>query len=73
MWCPAPPDRPARRALKILLSEADGQPYDLERNEIIALFNTLNKLSSSLETIDYMSNLLQDPLQADPKRLHADV
>jgi hypothetical protein len=56
---PRPPARPPCRALKILLSEADGQPYDLERNEIIALFNTLNKLSSSLETIDYMSNLLQ--------------
>eukprot|EP01047_Picozoa_sp_COSAG01_P107587 COSAG01_NODE_36583_length_515_cov_2.911058_1_plen_62_part_10 len=29
VWRPAPPPRPARRALKILLSEADGQPYDL--------------------------------------------
>jgi len=56
-------------ALKILLSEADGVPYDLERNEIVALFNTLTKLSSSVETTEYMSALLEDPTQANPTRI----
>lgn len=56
-------------ALKILLSEAEGVPYDLERNEIVALFNTLTKLSSSIETIGFMSRLLEDPFKQDPGRI----
>jgi hypothetical protein len=56
-------------ALKVLMSEGAGVPYDLERNEIIAMFNTLSKLSQSIRTIDYMSSLLQDPLGGSPSRI----
>jgi ERO1-like protein alpha len=56
-------------ALKVLMSEGAGAAYDLERNEIIAMFNTLSKLSQSIRTIDYMSSLLQDPLGGSPERI----
>ena len=56
-------------SLKVLMSEGAGVPYDLERNEIIAMFNTLSKLSQSIRTIDYMSSLLQDPLGGSPSRI----
>jgi ERO1-like protein alpha len=56
-------------ALKVLMSEGAGAVYDLERNEIIAMFNTLSKLSQSIRTIDYMSSLLQDPLGGAPDRI----
>ena len=56
-------------ALKVLLSEGAGAGYDLERNEIIAVFNTLSKLSQSIRTIEFMSALLEDPMSAKPARI----
>jgi ERO1-like protein alpha len=56
-------------ALKVLMSEGAGAPYDLERNEIIAMFNTLSKLSQSIQTISFMSALLEDPMGAKPGRI----
>ena len=41
------------------IAACDQVEYELERNEIIALFNTLAKLLDSVFTIDYMSSLLQ--------------
>ena len=48
-------------ALKILLSERANRKYELERNEIIALFNLLAKLAASSRTVAEMSTLLTDP------------
>merc|ERR1711871_804388 len=56
-------------ALKVLFSENAGVEYELERNEIIALFNVLAKLADSVFIIDYMSSLLQDPLRGNPARI----
>ena len=48
-------------ALKILLSERANKRYELERNEIIALFNLLAKLADSAHLVAEMSLLLTDP------------
>merc|ERR1712216_1060552 len=48
-------------ALKILLSERANRKYELERNEIIALFNLLAKLAASSRTVAEKSTLLPDP------------
>ena len=41
----------------------------VRRNEIIAMFNTLSKLSQSIRTIGFMSALLEDPMSAQPSRI----
>ena len=62
-------DLTLKRLSSLLLTRSSCRSIVVRRNEIIAMFNTLSKLSQSIRTIGFMSALLEDPMSAQPSRI----